>query len=178
MVRWADAVNVEQGRETEFEEILGYHLEQAYECWTAIGLLDAHARAIGADGARRLGAAGRRALERGDVRAAANLLGRAAALLDSGDPQRPAHLLLAGDARLEAGSFEDAAVAYAEAGRAAVAAGQPALVVAADLEAVRLRYLTTGDVEAATVVERVEAGLPVLEAGGERTTGSPGRGAS
>ena len=29
-VTWAERVNRERGREQEFEEILGYHLEQAY----------------------------------------------------------------------------------------------------------------------------------------------------
>ncbi|HYL40457.1 MAG TPA: adenylate/guanylate cyclase domain-containing protein, partial [Candidatus Binatus sp.] len=46
-VVWAERVNRERGRETEFEEILGYHLEQAYRYRTELGLLDDTARRVG-----------------------------------------------------------------------------------------------------------------------------------
>ena len=36
-VTWAERVNQERGRELEFEEILGYHLEQAYRYRTELG---------------------------------------------------------------------------------------------------------------------------------------------
>ena len=36
-VDWADRVNRERGRETEFEEILGYHLEQAHRYLSELG---------------------------------------------------------------------------------------------------------------------------------------------
>ena len=39
-VRWADQVNAERGRELEFEEILGYHLEQAHRYLSELGPLD------------------------------------------------------------------------------------------------------------------------------------------
>ena len=75
-------------RGAEFEEILGYHLEQAWTYLSELGPLDDRGRAIGEDGARRLASAGRRAFARGDVPAAANLLGRAAALLPADHPER------------------------------------------------------------------------------------------
>ena len=65
----------------EYQEILGYHFEQAYRYRAELGPVDDDARALAARAARHLGAAGRRANDRGDVYAAANLLGRAAALL-------------------------------------------------------------------------------------------------
>ena len=68
-------------RGAEFEEILGYHLEQAWTYLSELGPLDERGREIGEDGARRLASAGRRAFARGDIPAAATLLGRAAALL-------------------------------------------------------------------------------------------------
>ena len=40
-VAWAEPVNRERGRETEFEEILGYHLEQAVRYRSELGPLDA-----------------------------------------------------------------------------------------------------------------------------------------
>ena len=59
---------------TEYEEILGYHLEQAYRYRAELGPLDAESRALGAEAATRLGAAAQRALDRDDVAAAIKLL--------------------------------------------------------------------------------------------------------
>ena len=73
---------------TEYEEILGYHLEQAHRYLSELGPLDDRGREIGADASRRLAAAGRRAFARGDVPAAVNLLGRAADLLPREAPER------------------------------------------------------------------------------------------
>ena len=79
-VAWAEQVNRERDREQEFEEILGYHLEQAFRYRAELGPIDAEGRQIGTRAAQRLGAAGRRAFARGDLPAATNLLARAAAL--------------------------------------------------------------------------------------------------
>ena len=74
-VRWADQVNAERGRALEFEEILGYHLEQAHRCLTELNPLDEKATDLGRDAARRLASAARRSVQRGDVHAAENLSG-------------------------------------------------------------------------------------------------------
>ncbi len=78
-VEWADRINGD--RATEFEEISGYHLEQAYRYLIELGRVDEHALAVGAEASRRLASAGRRAFVRGDMNAAANLLLRATAEL-------------------------------------------------------------------------------------------------
>jgi class 3 adenylate cyclase/tetratricopeptide (TPR) repeat protein len=67
----------------ELDEILGYHLEQAWLYRTELGAPDDGALAAAAR--RRLAAAGARALARFDNFAAANLLERAAALLPPGE---------------------------------------------------------------------------------------------
>ena len=51
----------------EYQEILGYHFEQAYRYRAELGPVDDDARALAARAARHLGAAGRRANDRGDV---------------------------------------------------------------------------------------------------------------
>jgi class 3 adenylate cyclase len=61
----------------EYEEILGYHLEQSYRDRIGLGPADEHAREIGERAARRLGTAGLRAHARGDMPAATSLLSRA-----------------------------------------------------------------------------------------------------
>ena len=65
----------------ELEEVLGYHLEQAYRWRLEVLRLDDRALALAARAGVRLGAAGRRALARGDVPAAVNLLDRAVSIL-------------------------------------------------------------------------------------------------
>jgi class 3 adenylate cyclase/tetratricopeptide (TPR) repeat protein len=105
-VEWADSVNREGA--TEYEEILGYHLEQAHRYLSELGPLDERGRAIGADAARRLSAAGHRAFARGDVPAAVNLLGRAVSVLPEDDLARLELLPEYGEALLQAGRFVDA----------------------------------------------------------------------
>jgi DNA-binding SARP family transcriptional activator len=63
------------------DEILGYHLEQAYRYHSKLGAADGDSRELAARAGRHLGAAGLRADARGDVRAGANLLARATGLL-------------------------------------------------------------------------------------------------
>ncbi len=70
------------------EEIVGYHLEQAFRYREALGPLDEDARGIASRAAARLAAAGRRGLARHDLAAVANLLGRAESLLEPADPDR------------------------------------------------------------------------------------------
>ena len=73
------------GRAVEYEEIVGYHLEQAFRYRQELGALDDEARELGRSAAERLGAAGRRALTRHDLPAAAALLERAVGLLPQED---------------------------------------------------------------------------------------------
>jgi tetratricopeptide (TPR) repeat protein len=72
----------------KYDEIVGYHLEQAYGYRAELGQVDAETHAIGRRAAERLGAAGRRAFLRSDGPAGAKLLARAAAMLRPEDPLR------------------------------------------------------------------------------------------
>jgi class 3 adenylate cyclase/tetratricopeptide (TPR) repeat protein len=72
-------------RVAEYHEILGYHLEQAYRYRVELGPVDDAARTLAARAGLHLGSAGVRASDRGDVHAAANLLGRATGLLPADD---------------------------------------------------------------------------------------------
>ena len=87
--RYAGWLEQKAGERTiEWEEIIGYHLEQACRYWSELGPLDETAREIGRRAAGRLGAARRRAFGRNDAPAAVNLISRAAALLPADDPAR------------------------------------------------------------------------------------------
>ena len=97
--RFADwLLDVAGDRIEEQEEILGYHLEQAYRSRTELGPPDAAVVELGTSAASHLLASARRASERGDPGAAANLYRRAADLLPAEHPDRPRALY---DAALE-----------------------------------------------------------------------------
>ena len=75
-------------RVVEYDEIVGYHLEQSYRHRAELGPVDADGRAVGRRAAELLGAAGRRAFLRSDAPAGVNLFARAVAMLRPEDPLR------------------------------------------------------------------------------------------
>jgi class 3 adenylate cyclase/tetratricopeptide (TPR) repeat protein len=160
-------------RLAEYEEILGYHLEQSLRYRAELGPVDDEGRRLGAEASGYLSSAGHRALARGDMPAAANLLQRAAALLGEEDPARALLLLNAGEAAVDTGELERAESILTEAVDRALAAAESGLARAAALALLQLRYTT--DAHAAregigrqeSMVELVELEIPNLEAMGE-----------
>jgi predicted ATPase/class 3 adenylate cyclase len=92
----------------EQEEVVGYHLEQAYHYRAELGRVGARERALGAEAARRLDSSGRRAFARSDLPAAVKLLERAEALLSRDDRARAELLPSLGAALTEAGRLSEA----------------------------------------------------------------------
>src|SRR5439155_15108510 len=107
-----------------YQEILGYHLEQGYRYRTELAPAGDEARALAARAARHLGAAGRRANDRGDVHAAANLLGRATALLPADSLERLELLLPYGGAVNESARVAEALAIFGELDERATALGE------------------------------------------------------
>jgi class 3 adenylate cyclase/tetratricopeptide (TPR) repeat protein len=122
-VTWAERVNRERGRELEFEEILGYHLEQAYRYRESLGVIDREARDVAERAAEKLSSAGRRAFARGDTPAAASLLRRAVDLLEPSDPRRLDLIPDLGETLLTMAQFAEASIALDAALEAAQVAG-------------------------------------------------------
>jgi len=145
-VGWAEPVNRERGREIEFEEILGYHLEQAYRYRGELGPIDDAGREVGRRASAKLASAGRRAFGRGDAAAAANLLGRAAALLPEADPARIELLPELSEALIERGAFDEAQAALDEARDLATAASDARLAGRATLVRYQLMFSVSGSV--------------------------------
>ena len=129
--RWLEEVAGE--RLAEFEEILGYHLEQAYRYREELGKVDPGAKGLATRAAEYLGAAGRRALHRQDMSAARTLLRRVVELLPSDDPRRLDRLLDLTSAHQELGEFAEATIAVQEVIAAARASGDRALELRAQL---------------------------------------------
>jgi class 3 adenylate cyclase len=76
---WLERVAAD--RLAEYEEIIAYHLEQAYRYRVELGPPDPHARELAIRAGRLLAQAGERASHRSDVRASVDLIGRAVELL-------------------------------------------------------------------------------------------------
>jgi class 3 adenylate cyclase/tetratricopeptide (TPR) repeat protein len=104
--QFADWLEAKVGeRHSEYEEILGYHLEQAYRFRAEVGTPDAE---LGRRAASHLATTGQRAKARADMPAAANLLERALSLLPPGQAERVPLLSALGAALLDMGDFAHA----------------------------------------------------------------------
>jgi len=104
--RFADWLERAAGeRSSEYEEILGYHLERGYHYLTELGPVDERGRELAVRAATRLGSSGRRALARGDIPPAVNLLERAVSLLEEDDSARRDLTLKLGIALAETGQL-------------------------------------------------------------------------
>jgi class 3 adenylate cyclase/DNA-binding IscR family transcriptional regulator len=101
--RWLDRERGDRG--LEYEEVIGYHLEQSYRIRCELGPPDEQARALAVQGSKRLASGGQRAYVRGDGPAAVNLLTRSLALMDLRDPDRLDLLRDLYDATLDTGEY-------------------------------------------------------------------------
>ena len=150
--RWLAAKDREL--EQEHDEIIGYHLEQAYRYRAAVGPEDATARRLATEAAELLAGAGRAAERRADVQAAVDLFARARALLPADDPlwlELAPELAVAFRA---AGDLDRAGVVLGEALAAAERAGERRLHARARLAHLEL---VTARPEADTEAMRREA---------------------
>ncbi len=164
-VDWAEELNRRQGRAGhEFEEIHGYHLEQAYRYLSELGTIDEHAKRVGMRASEKLASAGRRAQARGDVPAAVSLLRRAAATRSRLDPGRLSLLPDLGEALMEAGEFDDADNILREAAAAGIETMNESLSAQANLVRLLVQsYSGESDDWSGRVAEEVERALPIFE---------------
>jgi class 3 adenylate cyclase len=135
----------------QHEEIVGYHLEQALRYLEELGLTNARRPLLAEQAAERLLSAGRKALARDDMPAAANLLSRAVRLLSPHDPVRLDVLPELAEALIGGGELARAGDILDEAVRDARAAGNRRAEAHAEIERENL-FLRT-DPEG--VVERI-----------------------
>ena len=160
-VNWLEAVASD--RALEYEEIRGYHLEQAFLIRTELVAIDDNVKLLGQRAAAHLSSAGRRALARGDLPAAANLLQRAAALLPHDDPVALRHMIDVGEALLELGDFSRADDVLSGVVDRAERLGEVGLASTARLSRLRLHYETEGDETEGQVTREVTHAISMLE---------------
>src|SRR5262249_27051183 len=163
--RWLEASAA--GRAIEVEEVVGYHLEQAYRYLALLGPLDGHGEALGREAAERLGGAGRRAFAGGDTHAALNLVSRAVALLPSTDARL---LELVPNVRVVQGARARLGWAdrvLTEAVEAAATTGDRRLAAHALVQRGLLRLFTETDVAPGDLIATADRAIPVLESAGD-----------
>jgi tetratricopeptide (TPR) repeat protein len=158
--RFADWLD---GRGEEFDEIVGYHLEQAYRSVAELGPPGDRARALAERAAERLGASGRRAYARGDTPAATNLLERATALLPSDHRLRLELVPALGRALLDGGEMERADSLLSEAVERARSAGERGPAADAAVALSYLRLLAAPETGGEEVARELEDAIRVFE---------------
>jgi tetratricopeptide (TPR) repeat protein len=160
---FAEWLNDAGGSLGELDELVGFHLEQAHRYRVALGAAGEHERLADAAG-RRLGAAGERAVARGDTSAAINLLTRACALLASDDPLRLDLLTDLGAALNAAGDWDGGRAILDEAINRAAAVGNEQMRT----HAVIKRWVTfEEDYDPVVAQGEAERALVVFEATGD-----------
>jgi class 3 adenylate cyclase/tetratricopeptide (TPR) repeat protein len=123
-------------RLAEYQEIVGYHLQEAFQHRVALGPIDDRARALGDRAGRHLAEAGRRALDRGDAAAGANLLERARGLVD---PCPPEVLIELAGALFDDGQMVPAEAAASNAKEEAIRSGDRGLQWRARIQDLAIR---------------------------------------
>jgi class 3 adenylate cyclase/tetratricopeptide (TPR) repeat protein len=146
--------------EGELDEIVGYHLEQAFRYQQELGPADAE---LGIAAGERLARAGRRALGRADMPAAVSLLTRAAALLPDDHAQRRELLPTLGSALMSAGDFSRAESVLTEALEGAQAVGDRRLELRTLIEREFFRAFTSPDESVEEIVAVADNAIPLLE---------------
>jgi DNA-binding SARP family transcriptional activator len=149
---------------SEFPEIAGHHLERAHHYRREAGAdLDAVAR-LATRASGHLALAGRRAFGRGDMPAAAALLGRSSSLLGRRDADAPQLYSDLGYSLFEVGKFAAAERALAEAERRAAEIGDRAVALSAKVKLSHVRLYTdprAADLE--TLSEEVAEAIEALD---------------
>jgi class 3 adenylate cyclase/tetratricopeptide (TPR) repeat protein len=151
------------GRISQFDEMIGYHLNEAYGYRRKLGPLDEHARRLAQRAGERYAAAGQRAALRGDIPLTCSWLGRASRLLPAGHPTRLAVLPDLADALQAAGELKRALRVYEDILETARTSGDETTAVHAELG--RLYVTAFQDLESflAGGRQQIERVLPLLQ---------------
>jgi len=162
--RYADWLETSAGdRVMEYEEILGFHFEQAYRYRVQIHPERPEERALARRAADRLASAGYRASARGDVMASVNLLSRAADLLPEHDPERLSLLPDLGDALIDSGDLAGARALLTDAERLATESGDDRLHAHARLALLRARRQAEPEGTGEETRQEAERCIPIFE---------------
>ena len=139
----------------EYQEVIAYHLEQAHRYRSELGLTDELTAALGLRATKHLRPAGMRALARNDQHAAANLLSRAAALIDN-DRERGELLIHVANTHVEMGDMGQAWRAFDDAQAAAIRARDEELRLRIEVNRLEISMFTDPSVDEDAVLARAD----------------------
>jgi class 3 adenylate cyclase/tetratricopeptide (TPR) repeat protein len=148
------------GSAGELDELVGYHLEQAFRYRQELGPADPD---LATTAGERLARAGRRAVRRGDLPGAVSLLTRAAALLPDSHAERRELLPVLGSALMRTGDFSRADGALTDALEAAQAASDTRLELRTLIEREFFRAFTSPEESVEEIVAVADKAIPLLE---------------
>jgi class 3 adenylate cyclase/tetratricopeptide (TPR) repeat protein len=151
----------------EWEEILGYHLEQATRLLLELGPSNQRTGALGTRAAAVLGSAGTRAFERGDMPAAQNILLRAVSLLPERSRERAELLPQLAFALFETGGLERLEGVVDETTETAVASGDSDLEAYATILGLWIRLSWNPEGWAEEAQREATTALAAFEAAGD-----------
>ena len=158
----------EPDRLGEVEEVIGYHLEQAYRYRRGLGPLDEQGQNLAERAAALLDLSGRRAFAREDMHAAVGLLRRSVELRPVDSSERRGSELVLGEALDEIGAFGEAATVLASVEGAANAAGDEPAGARARLLRIRLELASEPGADWNTrALAEAERALPIFESAGD-----------
>jgi class 3 adenylate cyclase len=147
----------------ELDEIVGFHLEQAYRYRLELGPLDTETAALGGRAAERLLRGAKRADERGDKAAARALFGRGVELMQPDHPGYGLAQLELAAALLALGEFDAAAALREEVAAAARANGDKGLLARSELVRVEIAVQSDPNATMRDSIATVEEALATLE---------------
>ena len=149
-----------EGAAPDLDELVGYHLEQAFRYGQELGAAD---EALATGAGTRLARAGRRAVRRGDLPAATALLTRAAALLPDADSERREVLPILATALMRTGDFMRAEQLLDQALESARASGDKRLELRTIIDREFVRTFTHPGEPLEGMVAVADASIPMLE---------------
>jgi class 3 adenylate cyclase/tetratricopeptide (TPR) repeat protein len=152
-----------ESAESGLEEIVGYHLEQAFRYREELAPIDEAARDLANRAGDLLASAGRRAFARSDMPAAVNLLARSVSLLDDRHPARRAALSELGGALMRTGDFTRVDDVLTQALDLAATAGDKRLELRTLIEREFFRAFTSPTSSTEELVRVAETAIPLLE---------------
>ena len=149
------------------DEVVGFHLEQAYGYLVEVGPPSGHAVELAVEAGERLAAAGLRAWRRADTTTAIDLLARAVELLPRSAPARLEPLCELGLALRTAGEIERAHAVLGEAAELARAAGEQRLELRARIELANAQLSSEPEGGAGPLLDLIAGAIPVFEGFGD-----------
>jgi DNA-binding SARP family transcriptional activator/tetratricopeptide (TPR) repeat protein len=167
--RFAEWLETEARDSTpEFDELLGYHLEEAVAQRRALGIPNEADPGLAVRAGEHLATAGLRAYGRFDIAAAVNLSGRAKSLLPAFHPQRREVMRVLAEAYPMLGRHEQADAVLEEMLEQAQTDGDRFLEQAIHLERARVRVITGPDpMRLDQIREEAERALDVFNTSGD-----------